>query len=346
MNRRQKELIQLTVEQEKDILSKLKKIYEKAERDIDNKIAALLARTDIVNIQSIIYQVDYQRALKRQISGILDELNARQFDSITEYLTECYENGFIGVLYDLQGQGIPLIFPIAQDEVIKALTVNTKLSKRLYTKLGEDVDELKKLVRNELSRGISQGYSYADIARNVRNQTSIGIYRAMRIARTEGHRITAEATLDAQHKAKDAGADVVKQWDSTLDRRTRRLHAELDGQIRDIDEPFVINGYKAQYPGGFGVASMDVNCRCALLQRAKWALDDEETKWLGDVAGMSGEQKERISNKIHVPVDELQKYSNQIIPVRAKSYTDFKRQYKKIWNYEGSDFQKKIEGAE
>ena len=29
------------------------------------------------------------------------------------------------------------------------------------------------------------------------------------------------------------------------------------------------------YPSGFCIASKDILCRCALLQRAKWALDDE-----------------------------------------------------------------------
>ncbi len=270
MNKRQKEVIQLSIEEEKKVLAKLKKIYEEAERSIDHKITLLLARKDTENLQSIIYQVDYQRVLKVQISAILDELNAKQFDSISKYLTECYESGFIGTLYDLQGQGIPLIFPINQEEVVAALTNDTKLSKRLYTRLGEDVDELKKLVKSEISRGISQAYSYEKIARNVRNATTIGFNRSMRIARTEGHRITQKATLNAQHKAKDAGADIVKQWDSTLDTRTRDSHVAIDGEIRGLDEKFS-NGLR--YPGDpAGAASEVVNCRCVLLQRARWAL--------------------------------------------------------------------------
>lgn len=334
MNKRQKEILQLSIKDERQILEKLKEIYEQAAKDIDGKIALLLARKDTENLSSIIYQVDYQRALKQQINGILDELNTKQFESISEYLTECYENGFIGTLYDLQGQGIPLIFPINQAEVVRALTIDTKLSKRLYTKLGEDVEELKKIVKSEISRGISQSYAYEQIAKNIRNCTSIGFNRSMRIARTEGHRITQEATLNAQKKAKDAGADIVKQWDSTLDGRTRRLHAQLDGQVREIDEPFEINGHKGQYPGGFGVPSMDIHCRCCLLQRAKWGLDEEETRWLGDVSEMSDEQKEQTAAKLNIPVSELPKYSRQIIPVSAKNYDDFKRQYNKIWNYE------------
>lgn len=37
------------------------------------------------------------------------------------------------------------------------------------------------------------------------------------------------------------------------------------------------------YPGGFGLAKEDINCRCCMLQRARWALEDEKevTKWDG-----------------------------------------------------------------
>ena len=50
-----------------------------------------------------------------------------------------------------------------------------------------------------------------------------------RIARTEGHRIQNQSAMDAANKAKENGADVVKQWDATLDARTRPTHTMLDG---------------------------------------------------------------------------------------------------------------------
>ena len=59
-----------------------------------------------------------------------------------------------------------------------------------------------------------------------------------------------QSTADARQKAKGAGAEVVKQWDSTLDNSTRKCHQKLDGQIRELDEPFEVNGHKAQFPGG------------------------------------------------------------------------------------------------
>ena len=76
-----------------------------------------------------------------------------------------------------------------------------------------------------------------------------------------------------------------------MDKRTRPHHAQLDGQIREIDKPFEVAGRTALYPGGFGVASEDINCRCAVLQRAKWALDDDELETLKERAKYFGLDK-------------------------------------------------------
>ena len=116
---------------------------------------------------------------------------------------------------------------------------------------------------------------------------------AIRIARTEGHRIQNEAALDGQHEAKKKGADIVKQWDSTLDGRTRDEHRECDGQIREIDEPFDVGGEKMQAPGIGGSAKNVCNCRCCLLQRAKWALDGDELEELKERAAFFGLDKSK-----------------------------------------------------
>ena len=109
-------------------------------------------------------------------------------------------------------------------------------------------------------------------------------YNAMRIARTEGHRVQQQSQWNAITEAKNAGCEVVKQWDSTLDGRTRSTHARLDGQIREIEEPFEVDGKKAMYPGAFGRPEEDIHCRCCCAQRAKWALDADELKTLEERA--------------------------------------------------------------
>lgn len=42
--------------------------------------------------------------------------------------------------------------------------------------------------------------------------------------------------------------------------------------------------HRGKIPGGFGVLGEDIYCRCAVLQRAKWALGEDELKRLEERA--------------------------------------------------------------
>lgn len=279
MNKQQKEILQSQLNNEKAVLKKLEANYQDALDEINSKIELLMARQD-ADMQHVIYQVEYQKALRTQVQAILETLQANEFETVSEYLAQSYEEGFIGTMYDLQGQGIPLIFPIDQEQVVQAIQADTKLSESLYTSMGHDITDLKKKITGEITRGLATGQMYSEITRNIASWARIPKNNAMRIARTEAHRIQTKASFDAQHKAKSKGADVVKQWDASLDGKTRDSHRKLDGEIRELDEPFS-NGL--MYPGDpSGSAAEVINCRCALLQRARWALGNDYTKWSPD----------------------------------------------------------------
>lgn len=128
-----------------------------------------------------------------------------------------------------------------------------------------------------ISRGLSAEKSYQTIARNISNYGQANLNRTMRIVRTESGRIHSEATNDSIKAAKERGADIVKQWDSTLDGKTRPLHRQLDGKYCEVDEPFEVSGMKVMYPGGFGMPSEDCNCRCRIVSRARLAVEGEKT---------------------------------------------------------------------
>ena len=292
MNKYQKRVQKQVLKNEREILKELEDIYRQALNDIMAQIAYLQARTDTQNLQSIIYQLKSQQALKTQISAILDQLHNNEFKSISDYLVKCYEESWIGTLYDLQNQGIPLIFPINQKQVVEALLIDTKLSDTLYKRIGIDITELKSKIKSVVSRGISQSYSYEKIAKLIYDEYNNPKLNAIRIARTEGHRISQEATYNVQVEAKKNGADIVKEWDATLDSKTRPSHQFLDGQIVDIDKPFKnADGDEAMYPGGFGIASEDINCRCCVVQRAKWNLNN------GKFTKMNGETNKLMEFK-------------------------------------------------
>ena len=322
MNKREKEIQQAYLNNEKAVLKKLEGNYKDALGEINSKIEILMARQD-ADMQHVIYQVEYQKALKTQVQAILETLQANEFETLSEYLTKSYEDGFIGTMYNLQGQGIPLVFPIDQEQVLAAIQHETKLSEPLYTALGKDVVDLRKKIAGEISRGISSGQMYGEIARNIAGYAMIPKNNAMRIARTEAHRIQCKASMNACNKAKEKGADVVKQWDSSLDGNTRPTHRQLDGQIRELDEPFEVAGKSAMQPGDFGDPAEDCNCRCALLQRARWALGNDYTKWSPDAP---------------VVIDD--DGTTQFTIIEAKNYEDFQKKYKQASERVREDVQK------
>lgn len=301
MNKRQKEVELAKLEAEKIVLEQLKQVYQKAANDCARKIRlhsgrinALLKDWDDLDdkqksiLQSQIYQRKYQESLKQQIDGFLETLNSSQQETIEAYFEECYQNGYIGCVYDMHGQMIPLIMPINQKQMLKALKLDPKVSRKLY---GKYVNQLKKRIRQEISRGISTGLTFGNMAKNLNRAANTGFNNAMRIVRTEGHRVQVESANDAQHDAKAKGADIVKQWDAALDDRTRESHRQVDGEIRELDEPFS-NGlmYPSDPSGG---AEEVVNCRCALLQRASWALDESELETLKERAAYFGLDKSK-----------------------------------------------------
>lgn len=308
MNKRQKIVQEAFLDNEEEVIRRLKSVYNQSLKDITKKSEELQNSINSLTmatlqgdmdeeakkqlqsmIQSKVYQKQYQDALKKQINSILDNLQVEEFKTVSEYLQKCYEEGFFGTMYDLEGQGIPLCFPLDQEAMVRAVQTDSKISKGLYSRLGEDVSVLKKKITAQVSRGIATGMTFAQVAKQLESYTNIGFNNAVRIARTEGHRIQIQSTMDTCYKAKDMGADVVKQWDSTLDGRTRPAHKKVDGEIRELDEKFS-NGL--MFPGDpDGGASEVVNCRCALLQRARWALDDDELETLKKRAEFFGLDK-------------------------------------------------------
>jgi len=328
MNRWEKEVLQSLLADEESVLKELKKQYKNALADINEKVKLFQSDIDVLDEalssdgldegmkaalksqrQSKIYQQQFQKALKSQVGGILDKMHGDNYSTISEYLNGCYEQGFVGTMYDMAKQGVPLIIPIDQAAAVKAVLTDSKVSKGLYNALGVNVGNLKKAITREISRGIASALPYRDIARNLSNVSKAPYSRTKTITRTEGHRIQQTSAADAQFAAKKKGADVVKQWDASLDARTRDSHAAIDGEIQEIDEKFS-NGLR--FPGDpNGPAAEVVNCRCTANTRARWALDEDELRTLKEHASFFGLDKTKnfkeFNEKYLKAVDKVEK---------------------------------------
>lgn len=311
MNKAEKVAVKAQLTSEEKALKELKTAYRKARKDVQEQIKLLNARDDLQNLQSIIYQRKYQEILLEQIDEALKDLKDNQYTTLDEFFNGSYVNGYVGSMYNFSSQGIPILMPIDPKKIERAIRTESKLSRNYYRRgdTPENIAKLKKSVRMELSRGIAGGKTWIEMAYQVANGMNSPFKKALndanRIIRTEGHRINQQGFIDAGDDAIESGADVVKQWDSTLDGFTRPWHREADGQIREWNDYFDVGGEKMKAPSIGGSARNVCNCRCQLLQRAKWAMDEKELQTLKERASFFGLDK-------------------------SKSFEDFKKKYLKL----------------
>lgn len=318
MKQWQKEIKQAQLDREKQVYKELEGTYRQALDDVNKKAKDLqdqiskLVADDPENeslLRSKVYQLKYQEQIKAQLDDAMNRLN--DAGSIEAYMEDMYKEGYASNIYALQKQGVPVIAPINHDKMLTALTYNTNnipLSTRLY----KNVEKTKKQVMSEITRGIASGMSNQDVARNIKNRMGVSYRKARQLAQNEGHRVNTQAVMDSMHDAKDRGADIVKQWDCTYDKKTRPVHARLDQKWTEIDDYFDYGGGKVFAPKQFGIASLDINCRCALLSVPRWDVDSDTPKHMDNITG------------------EL---------IEAKNYDDWKKKYYDV----ADDYDVKVE---
>ena len=99
--------------------------------------------------------------------------------------------------------------------------------------------------------------------------------RAERIARTEVVGALNEGKVEGY---RSTGLIEKKEWLATMDDRTRGndprdpfSHIAADGEVVNLDEPFVRTGESLQFPGDpAGSPANIINCRCTVLPVLEW----------------------------------------------------------------------------
>jgi SPP1 gp7 family putative phage head morphogenesis protein len=120
-------------------------------------------------------------------------------------------------------------------------------------------------IQKVLKQAISDGWGIEKTVRELKDN-SITKYRAQMIVRTESVAAMNYAQLKV---ASEKPYETTKRWIAVEDKRTRlaHTHAGVDGEVRDLNEPFS-NGL--QFPGDpDGPAAQVINCRCTMSYRAK-----------------------------------------------------------------------------
>lgn len=122
-----------------------------------------------------------------------------------------------------------------------------------------------RIIRRVIANGKRDGLTVDQIAEALRKATRSKAVRARArmIAQTELHQASERAAIIA---AKKTGMRLVKTWASMEDERVRPDHARANGQTVPINKPFIVGGYRMQYPGDPSApANQVINCRCTAV---------------------------------------------------------------------------------
>jgi phage portal protein BeeE len=221
------------------------------DRAADLATSKQIAPSDVVDVSSAFEEPQ----VKATITALIDQLYTR--------LIERY--------------GIGLLTMLEQDAVFN---LNTAVANWLATEIPHLLDGVNATTREALKAalvtGVAQDELAKDLIERVDNVFAAAIdTRAGIISQTEATKL---AGFSAQTSAEQAGFES-KMWLTSGDQKVRSAHKTMDGQVKHITEPFAApDGSTAMFPGGFGKASQDINCRCAMRP----VLDTEEaTKAFG-----------------------------------------------------------------
>lgn len=241
--------------------------YTNALRDIKRTLTGYFERYSVGGRLTYEDMLNYKRLqrLEREVIEVLQDMTGFAARQTRALAREALQEAYYRSVYAIEGAAnVRIMYGKLDREAIEqaiqmpisGLTLNELLEGRR--------GEIIRTVRQSITQELIKGSSYRQMAERL-NRTFNGDYnKAIRVVRTETHRVQNYARNQALIEAEGKGIKMRKIWVATLNGRTRDTHQELDGQAADEEGYFHYQGMRTQYPGGFGDAAMDINCRCTV----------------------------------------------------------------------------------
>jgi SPP1 gp7 family putative phage head morphogenesis protein len=243
--------------------------YKKAAADVNKEIAELYAKYQEKGVLSYaeINKYDRLAKLEKSITAIIKDLKGKVQRITGKTMKTGYEESYYYSMYLTEMQTKTGIGFSAVNEKQVAAAVMLPQSGLTYiqTITKNFADSLVK-IKATITRGIIRGDSYSTMAREVRDLFGGNLKNAERVIRTETHRTASQGSVDAYDEAEELGVKSRRMWVATLDKRTREMHAEMDGKYADKDGYFTLpDGVRTRAPGLSGYPQHDINDRCRVI---------------------------------------------------------------------------------
>jgi SPP1 gp7 family putative phage head morphogenesis protein len=301
--------------------AEIKTEYEQAVREVEDKFndymrrfrikddikreaveKGVLDRKDYIAWrQSQVYAGERWETMLKDLSEDLDNTRKIAISTAKGYMPEAYAINHNYGTYVIESQSqLNTSYTLFDRQTVERLM---REKPKLLPDLSPTGKTARKLVQNKalrwdkqkissaITQGILQGESVPQIAKRLESVADMDHKAAIRNARTMMTGAQNAGRIDASKRAQDMGIETVNVWMATLDMRTRHEHRLLDGQRREIDEPFVVPDSREEimFPGDPSAAPHLVyNCRCTLVPQVKGFEYDVRSGDRMDFSGIEG----------------------------------------------------------
>lgn len=233
----------------KDIRALLAVYYEKYERGGELSLEELAKYNRLQRLN---------HEIKEMFQGGFEEVGK----TINRVLEDVYEEGYYLTAWAISNKANIELPTALKPELVLASVANPITGLTLNERLEKNRGAIEWKIRETVTKSVVEGTPYGTLAKDLKEVLEGDEVKAMRIVRTEVHRVSEEAKQTSREHAHELGIIQVKKWLSMEDERVRSSHEMLNNKKVPVDEPFEIRGMEVMQPGGFGVAREDINCRC------------------------------------------------------------------------------------
>lgn len=215
-------------------------------------------------------------ALRDQIAERMTKANETAVAYVNDATPGIYSLNRNYAAYTIEQVAGDVGFTLWDEQTVKRLIVEHPdlmpyyPAKRAVSR-GIDLAYGKKRITASVTSSILQGKSIKGMADDLQTRIpTMNRNSAISTARTAVTNAQNAGRQDSYVAAEKMGIEMEREWVSALGARTRPEHAEADGQVVGVDEPFTVGGEKLMFPGDRSGSGWNIyNCRCTQIARVK-----------------------------------------------------------------------------
>lgn len=283
---------------EKTAEKEIRKMYKEMLKDLQHFIADeyIKLAEDGKLTYEILHGKNRYASFLAEVEGHLNGISPKVSREIRNTVEEIYKIGYEGMVDAVRKsttseelytalRSVSSVTP----ETIQAVVNNPVSGLTLSDTLEKNRRDIIYDIKRQIGIGLTQGDRMSTMARRIAESIDNDYKKAVRIARTEVHRVREEGHLNACVGIDEtlqkgvSGMRLVKTWMTMKDNRVRpnRMykvkggwrqgksggedHVRMEGATVLANEEFLLSGgAKALAPGKSGVAGHDINCRCTI----------------------------------------------------------------------------------